>query len=288
MKRTLPWIIGVLIALVAAGGWYWWQSRQTPGPPPPVVPAATAPVPTPAPEAPVAAAPSQAPAQHPIEQARPDVPPAAEPPPALADSDKVIRDALVGLLGRDAVLSHLNVSDYVRRVVATVDNLPRKRAPARLWPVTPTAERLMTIEKDGSAVIDPANARRYDAFVGLVAGADTGRFVALYVRLYPLFQEAYADLGHSGRHFNDRLVEVIDHLLAAPEVTGPVQVVRPEVKEPIPGEQGPTLWSYADPQLEALSAGHKIMVRLGPEHAAKLKAKLRDVRRQVAAAPVKG
>jgi|APFre7841882724_1041349.scaffolds.fasta_scaffold14895_4 hypothetical protein len=282
MKRTLPWIVVAAAALVAAVVWYWWQRQEPPAAPPPV-PRAEAPAP--APEAPAVPPPQ---GQHPIEQAKPDAPPAAEPPPAMADSDKVIRDALVGQLGRDAVLSHLNVGDYVRRVVATVDNLPRKHAPARLWPVTPTADRMLAAEKGDAAFIDPANARRYDAVVSMVAGADTGRLVALYVRLYPLFQQAYADLGHPNRHFNDRVVEVIDHLLAAPEVKGPVQVVRPEVKAPIPGEQGPPLWSYADPQLEGLSAGHKIMVRVGPEHAAKLKAKLRDVRRQIAAAPVKG
>jgi hypothetical protein len=281
LSRTLPWIVGALVASVLAGGWYWRQRREPP-PAPPAAPRAEAPVATPE-----ASPQPQPPAQHPIEQAQPDAPPAVEPPPALADSDKVILDALVGLVGRDAVLSHLNVSDYVRRVVATVDNLPRQRAPVRLWPVTPVAERMRVVEKDGGAVIDPANARRYDAFMTMVAGADTGRLVALYVRLYPLFQQAYADLGVSNRQFNDRLVEVVDHLLAAPEVRPPVQVVRPEVKAPIPGEQGPPLWSYADPQFDSLSAGHKIMVRVGPEHAAMLKARLREVRRQVAAAQTK-
>jgi hypothetical protein len=108
------------------------------------------------------------------------------------------------------------------------------------------------------------------------------------VRLYPLFQQAYAELGHGNRHFNDRLVEVIDHLLAAAELEGPVPLVRPEVREPIPAQEGRVLWSYADPRLEAMSAGHKMMVRVGRENEARLKAKLRDVRRQIAAAPVKG
>jgi hypothetical protein len=97
------------------------------------------------------------------------------------------------------------------------------------------------------------------------------------VRWYPLFQQAYRELGYPDGYFNDRLVEVIDHLLAAPEVKGPVALAKPWI-----------MWEYADPKLEALSAGHKILVRVGPENAARLKAKLREVRRQVAAAPVKG
>jgi hypothetical protein len=225
--------------------------------------------------------------QHPIEQAKPAVPPAAEPPPSMAQSDKFIQDALVALLGRDAVLSHLNVSDYVRRFVATVDSLPSPKASVRLWPVNPTADRFAVSPKEEGALVDPANARRYDPFVSMVAGADTGQFVAMYVRLYPLFQQAYADLGHPNRYFNDRLIEVIDHLLAAPEIRGPIQVVRPSVKDP-GMEPGQVLWSYADPRLEGLSAGQKMLVRVGPENEARLKAKLREVRRQIVAGPPKG
>lgn len=269
MRKAIPWIVAAVV-LVAGAAWYWWTQRAPDVPPQPV-PRVEAPGAQP--EVPAPAVPEVA---HPIEQAKPEAPLPTEPLPTLAESDKVIQDALVGMLGRDAVLSFLNVSEYVRRVVATVDNLPRKRAPVRMWPVNPTAERFLVEAKDETGFIDPANAKRYTSFVKLVESADTGRFVALYVRLYPLFQQAYADLGYSSRHFNDRLVEVIDHLLAAPEVTGPIQLAKPWV-----------MWEYADPKLEALSAGHKIMVRVGPENAARLKAKLRDVRRQVTQAPVK-
>ena len=38
----------------------------------------------------------------------------------------------------------------------------------------------------------------------------------MYKQYYPLFQQAYVDLGYPEGYFNDRLVEVIDHLLATP------------------------------------------------------------------------
>lgn len=265
-RRNIVLIVIAALVLLAAGAWYWWQQQAT-EPPPPIAKIEP-------PPAPAAAPPAPPPVVHPIEQAKPEAPLPSEPVPTLAESDKVIQDALVGLFGRDAVLSFFNVGDYVRRVVVTVDNLPRKRAPARMWPVNPTADSFLVQGKDESAVVDPANARRYAPFVKLAESADTGRFVALYVRLYPLFQQAYADLGHPGRQFNDRLVEVIDHLLAAPTVQGPIALAKPWV-----------MWEFADPKLEALSAGQKIMVRVGPENAAKLKAKLREVRRQVTQAP---
>jgi hypothetical protein len=270
MNRALPWIV-VAVVLAAAGGWYWWQQQTVS--PPPVTPAPRAE----APVAPVPEAPSEPP-RHPIEQAKPDVPPAREAVPGLAESDQLIRDMLLGALGSDAVISFFNVDGYIRRTVATVDNLPRPRAAARLWPVTPMAGPLTVVSgADGAATIDAANVERYARFVSLVQGMDTGKFVAMYVRLYPHFQQAYADLGYPNRYFNDRLVEVIDHLLAAPEVQGPIALKKPWI-----------LWEYADPKLESLSAGQKTLVRVGPDNAAKLKAKLRDIRRQVAAADVKG
>lgn len=97
--------------------------------------------------------------------------------------------------------------------------------------------------------------------------ADPKQVVAAYVRLYPLFQQAYRELGYPAGYFNDRLVEVIDHLLAAPEVSGPIRLVQPRV-----------LYQFEDPKLEALSAGEKLLIRMGSENAAKVKGTLRAIR----------
>ncbi|NIL96265.1 MAG: DUF3014 domain-containing protein, partial [Planctomycetales bacterium] len=58
--------------------------------------------------------------------------------------------------------------------------------------------------------------------VKMLAALDTKQVVAVYRRLYPLFQEAYESLGYPNAYFNDRLIEVIDHLLATPQVSDPV------------------------------------------------------------------
>jgi hypothetical protein len=97
---------------------------------------------------------------------------------------------------------------------------------------------------------------------------DVKKLVAVYVHFYPLFQQAYKDLGYPTGYFNDRLVEVIDHLLDAPDVQGPVKLIRPSV-----------MYRFADPELEALSAGQKNMVRMGSENSARIKAKLKEIRR---------
>ena len=97
--------------------------------------------------------------------------------------------------------------------------------------------------------------------------ADLSTLAELYRRYYPLFQDAYVNLGYPDGYFNDRLVEVIDHLLETPEISDPVQLVRPHV-----------LYQYRDPQLEALSSGQKLLLRMGQEHASRIKTRLREFR----------
>ena len=83
------------------------------------------------------------------------------------------------------------------------------------------------------------------------------------------------DLGYPNGYFNDRLVEAIDSLLATPQLTGPIDLVRPNV-----------MYEFADPALKARPAGQKLMIRLGPDNATEIKAKLTELRAAlVAAAP---
>jgi hypothetical protein len=96
-----------------------------------------------------------------------------------------------------------------------------------------------------------------------------------YVRLYPLFQQAYVELGYPNGYFNDRLIGVIDHLLAAPEPKAPVYLAQPRV-----------VFEFADPQLESLSAGQKILVRMGADNEMRIKAKLRELRKLLASGEV--
>ena len=112
------------------------------------------------------------------------------------------------------------------------------------------------------------NAKRYAPFLSpFVASVEPGA-AALYRRFYPLFQQAYAELATQG-HFNDRLVGVIDHLMAAPEPAQPPAVHLVEVKGEVPSTRPWVRAEYADESLEvALSAGQKIMVRVGLDNEA--------------------
>jgi hypothetical protein len=48
------------------------------------------------------------------------------------------------------------------------------------------------------------------------------------------------------------------------------------------------LYEFADPKLERLSAGQKILLRMGRENALKMKAKLREIRETLVSPALKG
>ena len=158
----------------------------------------------------------------------------------------------------------------MRRIVATVDNLPRESYATRLNPVKPIGGPFVASGRDDTLAIAPANAARYAEFVKLAESVDAAQAVALYLRFYPLFQQAYRDLGYPDGYFNDRLVDVIDHLLAAPEVSGPDHA-----------RHAARALRIRERRLEERSAGQKAMLRMGPENAARLKAKLRELRAEI-------
>ena len=253
LTKYLFWWLILVVALGAAAVLYFWLEGEKPEPEVLQPPAPTA----------------EPAIRHPIEAAPPGDEPSAAPPeplPALADSDGAMRDTLAGLFGR-RLEKFFNLQDIIHRFVATVDNLPRDNLSLQLMPVKPVQGWLVTAGKGESLRLSPKNAARYATYVRLAEAVPPGPLVAVYVHFYPLFQHEYEELGYPGRYFNDRLVQVIDHLLAAPEVQGTVLLTQPKV-----------LYQFADPKLEGLSAGQKILVRMGGENAAKVKAKLREIR----------
>jgi hypothetical protein len=248
------WWVWVLIALLAGAGigYYFWSQREAPAPPSAPL-AASEPVPAePAPQ-------PRTHERHPVPAVEQDP---AKPLPKLEESDTMMRETVSGLVGRKAFEAMVRPTDLVRRIVATVDNLPRETAPRRMLPLEQVPGRFVPGE---------ANAARYAPYVRVLESLDARAVVQRYFQMYPLFQRAYVELGYPQGSFNDRLVEAIDDLLAAPELGAEPGLVQPKV-----------LYQFADPALERLSAGRKIMLRMGAAHAARVKAKLRELRRELA------
>ncbi|EXI80059.1 MAG: hypothetical protein AW10_02027 [Candidatus Accumulibacter appositus] len=280
LSRSL--IAGVVLLVLAGSGYLWWQERQERQE---RQAAELTPLIAPNTSALEAVTPAPAPIHHAIEAI---TPPIEAPLPPLTDSGSEVSDALVDLLGREQVLSFVDATGFAQRVVATVDNLARGHAASRLWPVHPAPGRFQVVERDGATYIADANRDRYKAFVRFASAVDTDAAVALYLRMYPLLQKAYEELGYPGKYFNNRLIEVIDQLLATPELLKPVQLTLVEVKGQGETPRPWVRYEYADPALEARPAGQKILLRMGPGNAGPLKAKLRQFRQRVASSGVTG
>jgi hypothetical protein len=245
MDRKFLWLI-LIVAVGSPAALYLWREANRDQPQSPPAPASIA----------------EPPIRYPIEADGS----AAESLPPLGDSDGIVRRALAALFGPR--LENLFISqDIVRRVVATVDNLPRDHVSSRLMPVKPAHGLLLTTQTERGLALGPENAARYRPYVRLAQAVPTDKLVAVYTRFYPLLQQQYEGLGYPDGYFNDRVVQVIDHMLATPDVDGPLLLVQERV-----------LYEFADPTLEELSAGQKILLRIGAENRVKIKAKLREIR----------
>ena len=265
MVITKPTIgVAAAVVLVAGGVWYYLQSRHAALPGAPVA------------AQPAPAEPAAGPAiQHPLPPAQDDSA-SKDPLPVLAESDPALSDALSKVIGASAVKDYLLPENIVRHLVVTIDNLPRQKVAVEKRPTGPVGGSFLAEGDELHATLDPQNFARYQPMVAAVGKLDMRRVAALYVHFYPLFQQSYQDLGYPNGYFNDRLVQVIDSLLATPQPAAPIPMVRPNV-----------MYTFADPTLESRPAGQKLLIRMGPDNAAVIKSKLTELRAAITAAPLK-
>ena len=253
-KRTVLYS-AIAVAVVAAGGAiYYFEFMKK----------AVTPVAPPTAQAPVAPPAEPEKEHHPI-ASTPD-----KPLPKLNDSDSDMTAALTGVFGKSPLDRMLVPEMVIRHIVVTVDNLPRNKVAEQMRPLKSVGGEAVVATSGDTTVLTTENAARYAAVMKLVEGTDIKQAGALYIRYYPLFQQAYEDLGYPGQYFNDRLVEVIDHLLQTPDPHGPIQL-----------KLGKVFYEYADPALEARSAGQKLLMRMGPQNEVIIKGKLKELRTYV-------
>ena len=269
------WLTGIILVLLGLAAWYFLNPKE------PVVEEAPPPIVAVQEEAP--APPPEPVAQPAVEERTPAEEPVIEelPLPDLADSDPVALEALTDMVGSEPVDQFVAQEAVISRFVATVDALSGRQVPAVIQAVQgPGGEFLATADEQPDAVIldevgdpipqyvvDPVNYQRYTPYVEMLEAVDPAQAAAVFERNRPLLDEAFAQLGYADGDFEARLRAVIDELLATPDVEGPVRLIKPEA-----------FYLYADEDLEALSAGQKVLIRMGPENAARVKAKLAEIR----------
>ena len=257
-NALIKWVsAGLVVVIAAAIGGYLLLKHQPPAakaPPPPA--ASTLPAPA-----------ASAPEQHPISQAAVTPAQAASTAlPALEDSDGMVRDDLSQLSG-PAAGKLLIGGSLIQRIVATINALPGRTLPSSALPVRSPGGHFSVDKHADGTVMAPANLKRYAPYVDLFMKTDTQELVSWYVHGYPLFEQAWRQLGMPNSHFNDRLVQVLDLLLKTPVPAQPPKL-----------EGAAGMYRFADPQLENLAIGQKLLLRLGPKQETAALAKLRAIR----------
>jgi hypothetical protein len=199
------------------------------------------------------------------------------PLPGLAESDAAALATLDDLAGGAPLTDYVAGDAVISRIVATIDALRGRRVPDVIQAVRgPDGDFLATaVEQPETEIrneagdplpqydVDPANYQRYTRYVELLEAVDPAQLAGAVRDWQPVLEEAFRQLGYPEGNFDQRLRSVIDEVLAAPEPRQPIRLIKPEA-----------YYLYADPELESLSAGQKALLRMGPENAARVKARL--------------
>lgn len=280
-----------LVLIVAAVAGLWWFGQDRPGAPstepiaipelqpePRAEPRFPLPLPQPEPEVEVLSLlapeleepPAALPAVEPAE-----TPAAPEPLPALIDSDPAALASLRSLIGVELVARWVRPEWIISRTVVVVNSLDADAPPVEVRPLSllrsaPQAQA----DRNEQLYWTEATAQRYAELVALFETMTPAAAAAQYRRYYPLFQQAWEELGEDEPWFNDRLIDIIDHLLGAPRVELPITLVPWEGR-----------LRFASEALEAESWGRKLLIRTGPEQSAVVHEWLRAFRQELTTPP---
>jgi hypothetical protein len=197
-----------------------------------------------------------------------------EPLPNLNESDASVLKALKELRG-ESLLALVVPQEVIRKFVMAVNGVSEGKVVNEYRPIVspqpPFQVEKFTVMVDGAMVeqerIANSNYARYETYVTTLALIDMDTAVAIYKRFYPLFEEAFKELGLKKSNFHSIMIAALDNILAAPDVQGDILLVRPKV-----------FYQFADPALEKMPQTHKLMLRMGPENARSVKASLRQLR----------
>ena len=262
MKKVIPFLL--LILLFAGAAWYSFMKPPEPVselPPPQIAPA----LPVPQQKTPLTSE-DEAVYSEPETGIEVESPPLPEPLPVLIESDTEVKQALADIAGAGPLAQYLVMDQVISRVVASIDSLTSRQVPVHINPIRPAEDKFITEAEGDRTILSAQNFARYDGYVALLQNTDAESLVNFYGRYSPLFQQAWEENGGTGS-FNDRLFEVIDDLLETPDVPGPVYLTKYEA-----------VYLFEDPDLEAMTAGQKVLVRMGSVNASVVKEKLMGIR----------
>lgn len=187
--------------------------------------------------------------------------------PNLANSDPFIRDQALTLTEGMNVNNLLISKNIAQQFAVFVDNFAQGDLLRNTSIIKGPTERFTATDISGKTYLNPDSYHRYDIYANLISRLNTDKLVSMYKLLYPLFEEAFNDLGYTNISFNERLHQAIQEVLDAPIIEDPIELSSVSVN-----------YQFVDPRLENLPPAQKLMIRMGPENTRKIKSVFRDLK----------
>jgi hypothetical protein len=176
-----------------------------------------------------------------------------------------VRELLRGLSSDAEFLRWLSAEDLIRRFVSATSAIAEGQSPrVQLSFLAPTGG-FRVVRRAGHTVMAPESHARFNGIANALASVDTRGVQRVYQELKPLLDAAHAELASPGRTFEQELAQAIGRLTSVAVPSGMIELT----------PKG-ALYSYADPQLEALGGAEKHLLRMGPENMRKVQTKLSE------------
>ncbi|MCL1050015.1 DUF3014 domain-containing protein [Shewanella abyssi] len=262
-----------VVALISAGGYYYLSGNDNSEEQQIIAPVV---IPDPIPEKPLetdANLPEPEPEIiEPVPVQLPEVEPVpeVEPLPALADSDPYIHQKAIDVADGMAIESLLIEDNVVRQFVVFIDNLAQGELARKVSPLKAPISAFTVSEIANKTYVDPDSYHRYDLYADFLASLNEQELAKTYKEMTPLLSEAFSELGYNSTSFDDRMQQAIGIMLDAPIIEQPIELDGVSVN-----------YQFVDPTLEALPNAQKLMVRMGPENARKVKSALRRLQKHL-------
>ena len=187
--------------------------------------------------------------------------------PPLDQTDPLVRDLVKQLTSNPRIAAWLTTQGLIRNFVVVASNVAEGKTPAGQLRVLRPSSGFHVVERDGAEYIDPHSYERYDGLAAAAASIDPAGAARLYTTLKPRIADAYRDLGMPDTPFDRTLEHAIIVLLETPIVDDPVRVA----------PQGGVGYGFAAPNLEALPAAQKQLLRMGPRNVRTIQSSLRAI-----------
>jgi len=184
----------------------------------------------------------------------------------LEQGDGLMREKAKDLSAESRWATWLKTEDLLRRLAAATALVADGKSPRASLEFLAPGQPFRVVQKNGGVYADPRSYSRYDGVADVIRSIDADRAAAVIGELMPLLQKAYAELGGPKGDFKDAWLQAINGLLSTPVVQGDLRLRKKVVT-----------YALADEALEKLSPAQKHLLRMGPQNAVKIQAKLRQI-----------